>query len=160
MRNLLPTDFEFVSSVADDWWGGRPVRHLLPRLFFEHFGPTSFAVPGTHGLLGFLVGLRSQSDPGVGYIHFVGVAPPERNKGLARALYDEFFNAAALLGCTEVRCITSPVNAASVAFHQALGFSLLPSPHMENGFPVAKDYSAPGQSRVLFTRQIGRPAAA
>jgi GNAT superfamily N-acetyltransferase len=155
MRNLLLSDFEFVSSVVDDWWGGRPVRHLLPRLFFEHFTQTSLAIPATTGLLGFLVGFRSQAQPSIGYIHFVGVAPPERGKGLARALYEGFFNAAAMQGCTEVRCITSPVNAGSVGFHRALGFSLVPSPHVENGFPVAKDYSAPGQSRVLFSRQIG-----
>lgn len=159
MRNLLPTDFEFVSSVVDDWWGGRPVRHLLPRLFFEHFTETSLAIPAASGLLGFLVGFRSQTHPDIGYIHFVGVAPQERGKGLARALYGGFFSAVAHLGCTEVRCITTPVNAGSVRFHQALGFSLVPSPHVENGFPVAKDYSAPGQSRVLFRRTIDRHGA-
>jgi len=43
-----------------------------------------------------------------------------------------------------VRCITSPTNVASVAFHQALGFEVE---------DVAQDYDGRGESRVLFVRR-------
>lgn len=154
MRNLQPTDFDFVTHVIDDWWGGRPMRQLLSRIFFDHFIDTSFAVPAEDGLHGFLIGFQSQSTPTLGYIHFVGVAPEARGSGIARAMYQRFFDAARARGCREVRSITSPANAGSIAFHQALGFTLQPSAHVENGVPVTPDYSGPGQSRVVFVRPL------
>lgn len=78
MRHLLPSDFAVVTSVIDSWWGGRPVRHLLPRHFFEHFTGTSFALAAKAGLDGFLVGFQPQAHPNTAYIHFVGVAPCSR----------------------------------------------------------------------------------
>ena len=154
MRQLMPEDFPFVTSVADAWWGGRPVRHLMPRLFFEHFTNTSFAVPSENVLSGFLIGFQSQALPSVAYLHFVGVAPEARGQGIARSMYSAFFAKVHQLGCTQVRCITSPMNVASVAFHRALGFEVKPSESVENGVPVAKDYAGPGQSRVLFTKML------
>lgn len=44
IRSLNSDDFDVLNPILDDWWGGRPVRGLLPRLFFEHFTNTSFAV--------------------------------------------------------------------------------------------------------------------
>jgi len=43
-RNVSEEDYLKVIEVLDDWWGGRPMTGLLPRLFFEHFQPTSFVV--------------------------------------------------------------------------------------------------------------------
>ena len=53
---------------------------LLPRLFFEHFGPTTtIAVDSeTRRIVGFVCGFVSQSDPDVAYIHFVGIDPERR----------------------------------------------------------------------------------
>ena len=56
IRHLESSDFDFVSEVVDEWWGGRPVRGLLPRLFFEHFRPSSFALETNGATEGFLVG--------------------------------------------------------------------------------------------------------
>jgi ribosomal protein S18 acetylase RimI-like enzyme len=112
IRNLTVEDYEHVTAVVDEWWGGRPMRSLLPRLFFEHFNPTSFAVGEANALQAFLVGFVSQSEQSVAYIHFVGVDPSSRALGLGRKLYEHFFQVVQALGCTEVRCITSPVNLA------------------------------------------------
>jgi len=154
MRQLMPEDFPFVTSVVDAWWGGRPVRHLLPKLFFEHFTNTSFAVPSENGLSGFLIGFQSQAFPSVAYIHLVGVSPEARGQGIGRSMHSAFFAKVRQLGCTQVRCITSPVNVASVAFHRALGFESEPSESVENGFPVVKDHAGSGHSRVLFTKLL------
>src|SRR5947209_3391836 len=34
IRPIQVSDYDVVSPVIDEWWGGRPVRVLLPRLFF------------------------------------------------------------------------------------------------------------------------------
>ena len=154
IRYLESADFDVISPVIDEWWGGRPVRGLLPRLFFEHFRPTSFALCEDGALVGFLVGFQSQSAPSVGYVHFIGVHPALRGSGYGRSLYQAFFAAAASLGCTEVRAITSPVNESSIQFHQRLGFQILPGTGQVNGYAVCLDHAAPGQHRVLFSKQL------
>ena len=99
---------------------------MLPRLFFAHFRDTSFVAERDGELAGFLAGFLSQSDPEAAYVHFVGVSPEERGSGLGREL-------------------TSPANAGSLAFHQAIGFE--PSPPQPG-------YDGPGEERVVLTRSI------
>ena len=91
IRNAEPSDYERVSPLVDDWWGGRQMRALLPRLFFEHFRETSFVAEEDGELVGFLNGFLSQTFPDEAYIHFVGVRPDRRGSGLARELYERFF---------------------------------------------------------------------
>jgi hypothetical protein len=75
-RNVIEDDYFKVMDVINNWWGGRQMTHLLPRLFFEHFQSTSFIVEDVNNRLSaFLIGFVSQTHPNVAYIHFVGVNP-------------------------------------------------------------------------------------
>lgn len=156
LRHLEPSDYIAVSAVVDDWWGGRPMRGLLPRLFFEHFRPTSFVLEEERRLKGFLVGFRSQTDPAVAYIHFVGIAPNCRGRGYGRRLYQHFFGVVRGLGCSEVHCITSPVNSGSIQFHRHMGFEIETGNSQVDGVSVSLDHGGPGQHRVLFRKRLAR----
>ena len=61
------------------------------------------------------------------YVDRVAVAASARGRGLARALYDDFFARAAAAGHTIVACEVNsdPPNPGSDAFHAALGFSIV-----------------------------------
>jgi ribosomal protein S18 acetylase RimI-like enzyme len=144
IRNISEDDFYKVINVLNDWWGGRQMTHLLPRLFFEHFQSTSFIVEDDEVMAAFLIGFISQTHQNVAYIHFVGVNPKHRKNGLARELYKVFFTKVQKLGCHTVRCITSPTNESSISFHQSMGFSM----------SLRKDYAGLGQDRVLFSKNI------
>ena len=154
IRSLRSSDFAPVIAVIDDWWGGRAMARMLPRLFFDHFTDTSLAADRDGALAGFLVGFVSQSQPGEAYIHFVGVHPGERSQGLGRRLYGTFFDVVRARGCTRVRAVTSPVNTSSVAFHRRMGFRLEPGDAQVDGIPVATGYDGPGQDRVRFVRDL------
>ena len=154
IRPLRPSDFAPVIAVIDEWWGGRAMAPMLPRLFFDHFTGTSFAADRDGALAGFLVGFVSQSQPGAAYIHFVGVDPGERGHGVGRRLYGTFFDAVRDRGCTRVRAVTSPVNTGSVAFHRQMGFRLGPGDVQVHGIPVSAGYDGPGQDRVRFVRDV------
>lgn len=154
IRTLTVEDHPHITAVVDAWWGGRPMRSLLPRLFFEHFNPTSFVIGEVNQLQAFLIGFVSQTDRHIAYIHFVGVHPSCRAQGLGRRLYEHFFRVVSALGCTEVRCITSPVNTGSVAFHRSMGFQLRPGTGQVNGIPVQLDHEGEGQPRVQFWRAL------
>ena len=154
IRPLSGADYSSVISVIDQWWGGRQMADMLPRLFFEHFTGTSFAAERDGTLAGFLTGFISQSRPGEAYIHFVGVDPAQRGRGLGRLLYEAFFNAARARGCDLVRAVTSPVNRGSVAFHQQMGFQFEPGDAEVDGIPVSSGYDGPDGDRVRFIRSL------
>ena len=155
-RNLRDDDCKQIMPVIDQWWGGRHVADMLPRLFFIHFRQTSFAVedPLTGNVVAFLVGFVSQTDPEQAYIHFAGVHPNYRKRGLARGLYDTFFRAVRALGCRSVHCVTSPINRASIAFHKKIGFAIERGDGDVDGIPVAANYDGRGLARVLFTKSV------
>jgi ribosomal protein S18 acetylase RimI-like enzyme len=143
IRNAEPADHAFVIGVIDDWWGGRAMAAMLPKLFFVHFRDTSFVAEVDGRVVAFLCGFRSQTHDDEAYIHFVGVDPAERGSGIGRELYERFF--AAVAPRTTVRAVTSPLNERSVAFHEALGFEVE---------RVDEDYDGRGEARVLLKKRL------
>jgi ribosomal protein S18 acetylase RimI-like enzyme len=139
IRPAEPADYGRVIAVIDEWWGGRQMTAMLPKLFFVHFRDTSFVAQDDGALAGFLCGFRSQTFEDEAYVHFVGVDPAQRGSGLGRELYQRFFDAVAPRSV--VRAVTAPVNERSVAFHRAIGFEV---------DRVDEDYDGRGQSRVLL----------
>jgi ribosomal protein S18 acetylase RimI-like enzyme len=144
MRRATAADYDAIANVASDWWG-RDVLVGLPRLFLDHFHATSLIAEDNGTMTGFLVGFVSPSTPGEAYIHYVAVHPACRGSGIARHLYDEFAARAEQEGCRLVHAITSPGNAASIAFHRRMGFDV-------RG-PV-RDYNGPGRDMIVFTRSL------
>ena len=143
-------------AVMPDWWGGRDLRGMLPRIFFEHFRGTSLVAEHEDRLLGFLVGFFCPEHAGEAYIHFAGVDPGWRRSGLAGDLYRRFFALARADGRTVVRSVTAPVNKGSIAFHTALGFSILPGDAEVDGLPVTTDHGPQGDYVVRFELLLGR----
>ena len=145
VRTAAAADYDQIIAVLDDWWG-RPVRQALPRLFLDHFHATSFVAELDGDLAGFLIGFMSPSLPDAAYIHFVGVHPQFRGSGLARVLYQRFFELAAADGRRVVSAVTAPRNTGSIAFHTAMGFTVTE--------PIP-GYDGPSSGKVLFERRLG-----
>lgn len=154
IRNAEPRDYYFVSAVINDWWGGRQMRDMLPKLFFTHFRETSFIVEEDGAIVGFLNGFYSQTFSDESYIHFVGVHPDYRKAGVARLLYVKFFEVVRSSGRHVVRCVTSPVNKTSIAFHLRMGFEIESGDQDEGGVSVHTNYDGKGESRVLFVKRL------
>ena len=136
------------------WWDGRDLRAMLPLIFFEHFGSTSFVVENGGELVAFLVGFLCPTHEDEAYIHFVGVDPAHRQRGVARALYERFFELAKAEGRRVVRVQTSPVNIGSVSFHRRMGFEIVPGDGEVDGVPVRFDHNGPGDHRVCFELRL------
>lgn len=157
-RRPTETDHPAIVAVIDDWWGGRQMHQLLPRLWFQHFTGTSWLAETAQGRpAGFLVGFISPDDPTTAYVHMVGTDPNLRRQALGRALYQHFLDDVAERGAVRVRAITWPGNRVSVAFHTALGFRPIDGPGSQNlyGTLAFPDYDSPGDDRVVFERTIG-----
>lgn len=154
IRHAEAEDYASIITVVDEWWGGRHMADMLPKLFFVHFRETSFVAEAQGTVIGFIAGFRSQTHREQAYIHFVGVAPAWRGAGVARALYERFFAVVGAMSCREVHGVTSPANKGSLAFHQAMGFEFLTGDAASGGVPYVTDYDGPGESRVLLRKKI------
>lgn len=156
-RRPTEADHARMVAVVDEWWGGRRLHELLPRLWLQHFTGTSWLAETLDGrLLGFLVGFQSPDHPEVAYCHMVATSPNRRGEGLGRALYERFFDDARSAGCTTVTAITWPGNRISIAFHRALGFEPDAGPGSMPlyGTPAFPDYDAEGEDRAVLVRAL------
>jgi GNAT superfamily N-acetyltransferase len=91
-RRPAEADHARIVELVDEWWGGRRMRALLPRMWFRHFSGTSWIVEDDGGrLLGFLVGFISPDHPDTAYAHMIATNPNRRRRGIGRALYEQFF---------------------------------------------------------------------
>ncbi len=156
-RRPTEADHAAVISVVDEWWGGRKVHALLPRLWFRHFTALSWIAETDEGrLMGFLIGFVSPDRPDEAYVHMIGTNPNRRKRGLGRALYERFFDDARAAGARHVMAVTWPGNQVSVGFHRAMGFTPDAGPGTQNlyGTSAYPDYDAEGDDRVVFTKAL------
>jgi len=156
-RRPTETDYARVVRVVDDWWDGRAIHVLLPRLWFQHFTGTSWlAEDDTGRLAGFLVGFISPDHPDIAYCHMVAADPSRRRRGIGRGLYERFFEDAAAAGARHVHAVTWPGNRRSVAFHRAMGFEVEAGPGTQNlyGTPARPGYDYETEDRVVLRRDL------
>lgn len=156
-RRPTEADYPRIIGVMDDWWGGRNISALMPRLWLQHFTGTSWiAEREDGGLAGFLVGFMSPDRADTAYCHFIGTNPNLRKRGLGRALYERFFADARAAGRTRVTAITWPGNRLSLAFHRALGFEVEEGSGSQNlyGTPAQPEYDFGREDRAVLARDI------
>ncbi len=140
-------DFPAARAVADQWFG-HPVGLTLHRLFFDQLGPHGVWIARQDGApAAFLLGLVSESEPDLAYVHMHAVDPDLRGRGVGRDLYRAFGERAAEQGCTRIQALAAPHREGSIAFHRSLGFA----------GPLVPGYLGPGEDRIVFERALPVP---
>lgn len=160
-RHPEETDHAPIVRVLDEWWGGRKVHHLLPRLWFRHFAGSSWLAETADGrLAGLLVGFASPDRPDEACVLLVATDPNLRRRGVGRALELRFFEDMAARGRRLVTAVVPAGDPVATGFHLALGFEPDRGPGTRTlwGLPAYPDYDSDGQDRVVFTRAIGPTA--
>lgn len=156
-RRPTEADYPRISRVVDDWWGGRKMDVLLPRLWLQHFTGTSWLAETPDGeLAGFLVGFLSPDLPDVAYCHMLATHPSLRGQGVGRALYERFFEDARAGGRSTVKAVTWPANRTSLAFHRAMGFEIEAGEGTQNlyGTPAQPGYDFDREDRATLVRRL------
>ena len=142
---------QILTDLADFWGSDRAFGLHHPMLIYE-FGNTAFVIKDNETVVAYLFGFFSQTQP-TGYIHLIGVRKSYQGKGLGKLLYDNFETIAKRHGCSKLKAITTASNQASILFHKKIGMTLLGEKNAD-GIEVIKNYSAPGQDRVVFEKDI------
>ena len=156
-RRPVEADHARLVELVDEWWGGRRMRLLLPRLWLQHFTGTSWIAERADGrLAGFLIGFISQDHPDTAYVHMVATNPNGRRAGLGRELYERFVDDVRGRGVARVKAVTWPGNRVSVAFHTSIGFRIDEGLGTQRlyGTPAYADYDGDGEDRVVFIRDL------
>jgi ribosomal protein S18 acetylase RimI-like enzyme len=143
-RPLRGDDYPRARRVVDAWFG-HPVGLVMHRLFFEQLGPSGVWLEDAAGEpAGFLLGLVSEADPELAYVHMHVVDPALRGRGVGARLYADFCARAHARGCRRVRALAAPDREASRRFHERLGFA----GRLEAG------YLGDGVDRIVFERDL------
>ncbi len=149
-RNARQGDHHNIIDILKEWWDGRDLTGMMPKLFLIHFCNTSFIIEKDEELVAFLIGFFSPLHIKEGYIHFCGVHPDYRGIGLGSCLYHNFFELCKNNDRHIVKACTSPVNKGSIAFHKKTGFKIEPGEAKIDGVPVTLNYNKPDDPKVLF----------
>ncbi len=143
-RPLRGDDYLRARRVVDAWFG-HPVGLVMHRLFFEQLGPSGVWLEDAGGApAGFLLGLVSEADPELAYVHMHVVDPALRGRGVGARLYEDFCARAHARGCRRVRALAAPDRESSRRFHERLGFT----GRLEPG------YLGEGGDRIVFERDL------
>lgn len=156
-RRPTEADYSRIVRVVDDWWGGRKMDVLLPRLWLQHFTGTSWLAESPDGkLAGFLIGFLSPDHPDVAYSHMVAIHPSLRGRGVGRALYERFFDDARGGGRSIVQAVTWPANRTSLAFHRAMGFEVVAGEGSQNlyGTPALAGHDFEREDKATLVRRL------
>lgn len=145
-------DYDQIIQDIESFWGSTRTLGLHQPFLIHEFGNTAFVIKDGNMVAAYLFGFLAQTGP-TAYTHLIAVRPEYRREGLAARLYDYFIQFAQAQGCTRMKAITSPTNAASIAFHTRIGMRLLGEPNID-GIPVVKDYKGPGEDRVVFEMDL------
>lgn len=152
IENCSLRDFhEIVSNISDFWGSDRTLPFHHPMFIYE-FGKTAFVIKENDKVVAYLFGFLSQTEK-TGYVHLVGVRDNFQKKRLGTRLYAHFANHVKQLGCTKLKAITTAGNKSSISFHRKIGMKLLGIKNSD-GIEVVKDYSGPGEDRVVFEKEI------
>ncbi|MGH2883766.1 MAG: GNAT family N-acetyltransferase [Solirubrobacteraceae bacterium] len=143
-ESVTKADFDEIVDRLAAFWGERDLSAMHHPMFIHEFGDSAFLMRDEHGgvaayLFGFVV--PSQA---LAYVHLVAVRDDQRGRGLARMLYERFERLARERGCDRIKAITTPGNAASIAFHRAIGMDSVEVP----------DYAGTGRTRVVFSAHL------
>ena len=133
IRQLQEADYETIIAAIDAWFDGRQMSHLLPRIFFIHFRPTSFAIEEDDRIIGFLAGVISQSYPDPAYIHMRDCSTTWLHHGSLHYFAGE-----------------QRINRVS----HSNGLSRRTSNGERHGVPCMINYELKGADRVLFVRSL------
>ena len=152
LLNLTKSDFDQIISEITEFWGDDRTLAFHHPIFLYQFGNTAYVIKENDRVIAYLFGFISQTAP-VAYVHLIGIRNSHKRRGLGRRLYEHFIDYAIKHGCKELKAITTATNHTSIAFHKSIGM-ILNGAETENGVPVVKDYSGPGQHRVVFSRTL------
>jgi GNAT superfamily N-acetyltransferase len=156
VRNAFPDDFIEIANRSREWGDTVIERESIYHILVEHFKETCFVAEDRGQMIGYLLGIRSQSHPEQAYMHLIQVTPSLRGHGVGRRLFNQFQTTAKAMGCTKICTITKPEHKECVAFYLAMGYLVANGKNtvIVDGVEATKDYNGPGKHMIVWCKEI------
>jgi ribosomal protein S18 acetylase RimI-like enzyme len=154
VRNAFPGDFLDINNRSKEWADLVIERESVYHILTEHFRSTCFIAEDRGQMIGYLLGLRSQSKPDEALIHLVQVAPRLRGNGIGRKMFHQFQASVRQMGCTKIVTHSRPENNDCKRFYKSMGFEPVAGEVEVDGMPCVKDYNGPGKHRIVWVKNI------
>ena len=156
IRNAREADSAECVAIAHRTWPEFLEREAIYHILCKYFTNTCFVCEEDAKIQGFLLGFLSQVDPTDGYIHLIVTDRACQRRGIAKKLYEEFFNTVRGMGAKRVRLTIDPANATSLGFHASMGFrpEILGERIQIGNVWAAKDFNGLGRHMVPMRLQL------
>ena len=134
------------ARTASDYW-----------LYARLFSSTCPVAVDDEVLVGAVIAMRSQDDPGDVYVQDVMVHRDYRRRGIAAGLLGVVVAQAKQWNAHRLFLTSEPDNTSADAAWRRLGFANLPGDATDGGVHVISDFKGPGRHRAVY--QLDLPAA-
>lgn len=147
IRPFVQGDLDGVTQVEAASFPGQPT---YPNFFFAQAGdvlaPSFFvASHAISGIVGYVIALRDEREPRVGWILSVAVHPSHQRKGLGAALLQLAEERLRAWGCRVSQLTVDPQNSVALHLYETAGYATL---------RFSKDYLGRGVHRLIMRKQL------
>ncbi len=171
IRQAKEQDFRDIAQLAEKCSPMATERNSIYHIFTHFFQNTVFVAEvevtrydndsqtdSQKGLIGFLLGFKSQRDTEESYIHLLCIDPNYRGRGIALKLIKKFLKVVGNMGTNKILLITKPINKKAIKFYEKLGFqkNVGYETIKVNGIDAVKDYNGKGEHMVVFQKIISK----
>ncbi len=156
VRNVFENDFVEIANKARQWGDIVIERETIYHLLTRHFRGTCFVAEDRPGMIGYLLGFRSQTQPEEAYLHLVQVDPAMRGHGVGRQMFRVFEESVRKMGCKRILAASRPQNKSAMKFYEVVGLKPVQAGTMieVDGVMAVKDYNGPGKHIVLWAKEL------
>ena len=148
LNDTLISDVEQLMALGEPYVRARTSSDYW--LYSALFSTTCPVAILDERVVGAIIAMRSQDDPGDIYVQDVMTHPDHRGQGIAAALLQSVADQAAEWQCRRIYLTSEPDNHAATMTWHKLGFTNIPGDHVVDGVQVISNFKGPGKDRAVY----------
>ncbi|SNQ60250.1 GNAT family N-acetyltransferase [Candidatus Methanoperedens nitratireducens] len=128
------------------------------KIMLRYFGNTCFIAEHENKIVGYLMGIKSQTHESTYFLWKIGVSPSMQGKGIGRLLLERAENKVRDIGLKRIEVTIDPENTPSKKLFESMGFNNISLKEgvtvKVNGNIAVKDYYRPGRHFMLYEKWL------
>jgi ribosomal protein S18 acetylase RimI-like enzyme len=126
----------------------------------RYFGNTCFIAEYENNIIGYLMGVISQTRESTYFLWQIGISSSMQGKGIGRLLLESAENKVRGIGLKRIEVTIDPENIPSQKLFESMGFNNISYKEGEtvrvNGNIAVKDYYRPGRHFMLYEKWLDK----
>jgi GNAT superfamily N-acetyltransferase len=148
LNDTLIADVEQLMALGEPYVRARTSSDYW--LYSALFSTTCPVAILDNRVVGAIIAMRSQDDPGDVYVQDVMTHPDHRGQGVAAALLQSVTEQATAWQCRRIYLTSEPDNHAAAMTWHKFGFTNMPCDQVVDGVHVISNFKGPGKDRAVY----------